>query len=644
MPGSDVSDSSHGDAADAAHAEPAPLLTRLATPRADETAALTAALELAAGLLGATAAAVLRRRAIAGDPPSGAGEAEVLAVVPEVDLAGSPPAWLSIAADHLPRDAPPRPDNSPQILGPDENGRLLALVPLGPIGAPGVSAVFLAEPGDDAGRLARRAALAPGVIALHRYPLEAEADRAASRRVSRAVDLAAAADAHARFGPAAIALVNAAAATFEADRVAFGLCEGIDPLAEPVGWAPGAVRVLALSHADSADRRTRLTADLAAAMEECVDQGGPTRWPSDPAEPIVTRDARALAEAHGPSAVLVVPVAVQGVSVGALTVERATDRPLADDEALGLSLAVSIAGPRLLDLHARSRWPGLRAWRAARRSAAWALGPRHTGGKLLAVAALAAVVLLSTVPVTRHASGDAAVVAEQRRVVSAPFAGYVIASDARVGDAVTGGRTVLAELDASELRLRLAEADSARIAAETRAAAERTAGRVGPARIADAEADEQRAVASLLRAQIARAAIVAPITGVIAEGELDRVLGAPVNRGDPLFEIIPPGSLIAEASIPERDAARLRTGQRATVATASRPGQRLPAVVARIAPAARLDQARNVFTVTLEFAGEPPPWLRPGMEGAARIDVGRTTIIGRWLGDAADIVRLRLWW
>jgi hypothetical protein len=39
-----------------------------------------------------------------------------------------------------------------------------------------------------------------------------------------------------------------------------------------------------------------------------------------------------------------------------------------------------------------------------------------------------------------------------------------------------------------------------------------------------------------------------------------------------------------------------------------------------------------------------PAWLRPGMEGVAKVDIGRAPYGYLWTRDLVNWIRMRLWW
>jgi hypothetical protein len=232
---------------------------------------------------------------------------------------------------------------------------------------------------------------------------------------------------------------------------------------------------------------------------------------------------------------------------------------------------------------------------------------------------------------------------ERAQVVTAPFDGVLDASTAQPGDAVARNDTPLARLATREVELELAAA-RARAANDLRdASVARAAGQPAQEQIALLSARRAEAQVALLENRLRLADIRAPADGVIIAGDLRRSLGQPVSRGQVLFEIALPGPLRAEVLVLDEDSAALAPGQTVRFATAAEPGRVHEAVVERIRPMAEVVDGRNVFRVVAALREEDAAGLRPGMEGWARVEVGRTTWLAALLRDPVRWVRRRLW-
>jgi hypothetical protein len=135
---------------------------------------------------------------------------------------------------------------------------------------------------------------------------------------------------------------------------------------------------------------------------------------------------------------------------------------------------------------------------------------------------------------------------------------------------------------------------------------------------------------------------LAPFDGVIVRGDLSQQLGSPVEVGKLLFELAPLATWRVIVQVDERDIADLADGRRGELVLTSLPRQGWPLQVRRITPVSVAEQGRNHFRVeaALDRAGTE---MRPGMEGVAKVDAGRRSLL--WIGTHRFTDWLRLtWW
>jgi Cu(I)/Ag(I) efflux system membrane fusion protein len=100
------------------------------------------------------------------------------------------------------------------------------------------------------------------------------------------------------------------------------------------------------------------------------------------------------------------------------------------------------------------------------------------------------------------------------------------------------------------------------------------------------------------------------------------VPGAAIQVGAPLFEVADLAKVWFLADVFERDAARLRIGQKAVLELAAYPGERFAGRVQLIYPT--LNAATRTLRVRLEFANKTGPGgvkLRPGMYGNVALEL-----------------------
>ena len=456
-------------------------------------------------------------------------------------------------------------------------------------------------------------------------------DRDADTRPLRmAVETLAAFNLHRHFGSAAMALCNEVSAKWHCERASIGFLKG------------SSVHVRTISHTADFSRKMQIVKSLEAAMEECLDQDCETVYPALPGASYVSRAAAELSRLKGPLAVLSLPVRRGEEVCAVLTLERRADSPFESEEIESMRLALELCSARLLDLHDQDRWIGAKIAEGVKGGLASVLAPTHTWAKAAAIAVSITIIFLVFAKGEYRAEGMSILEATERRTISAPFDGYLKTVGVEVGDVVVAGQTMLAELDTEELHLQLAAANSERAVYRKQADAARRDSDTALAQIAEANAEKTQAQIGLLDYMISRARITSPLSGVTVEGDLKRQIGAPVKTGDVLFEVSPLDSLRAILNIPEDQITEVKVGLSGELATASFPALKIPFVVERIEPVARVVDRHNVFEVRVKLS-EIHPWMRPGMEGVGKITIDERSYAWIWTRKIVNWVRMKLW-
>jgi RND family efflux transporter MFP subunit len=223
----------------------------------------------------------------------------------------------------------------------------------------------------------------------------------------------------------------------------------------------------------------------------------------------------------------------------------------------------------------------------------------------------------------------------------APFAGYIKEAPARAGDLVRQNQ-LLAVLDDREIRLeRLKWLSQAEQLARQRdqAMAKRDAAAV---QIFGAQVDQARAQVALLDDQLSRTRVLAPFDGSVVTGDLSQSIGAPVERGQMLFEVAPLADYRVVLQVDERDVTDVVVGQRGELLLTAWPADAVPFSVEIVTPVSTAREGHNYFRVEGRL-DRTPDRLRPGMEGVGKIAVGRRSFVWIWTRQAIDWVRLKMW-
>lgn len=526
----------------------------------------------------------------------------------------------------------------PGVLPAEDGQRMHVACPLR--GATGQVEVVIALELDTGDGTAAQAALrdihwASGWMQARIWQDRSQDDTARLRRSGVALDILSLASEHAKPEAAAMAIVNEAQSLLDCDQISIGLIRGSRT-------APR-IRLLAMSYSAWFRKRSALAEALETAMEEVYDQNATVAWPR------ITDSDRSISVAHADHVrssrtahMLSVPLRDEDGPVGVMTCERRSDRPFDEDTRLTAEAIAALIGP-VLELKRRNRrWIGGRLVDGVVHVLGVLLGPRRLSWKLLAVALIALGVAAATVRGPFRVQADAVVQGAQKRAASAPFAGYIAEAPLRAGDVVKRG-DLLVRLDEQDLVLEelrwRSEID--RLVSQARSAqAEYDRAQVA---LLEAQIEQARAQLTLAQAELARTRVLAPMDGLIVAGDLSQKLGAPVQLGEVFFEIAPVDRFRVDIFVDERDLRHVTVGQYARLILSGRPDAALTIRTTRITPMAEARQGINTFRVEADVVGTPPPGLRPGMQGLAKIDAGEALVSWVWTRRLVDWLRTTAW-
>lgn len=423
-------------------------------------------------------------------------------------------------------------------------------------------------------------------------------------------------------------LANLLAERLDCARVAIGLADGLQ------------VRLLALSHQIRFDRRVNQVTEIEAAMEECADQATAIALPFSKGEDRRVSQAHAkVLHGQGSSAICSVPLVLKDRVVAVITLVRDGGHHFEAGTIEILSEMAERLAP-VLDLKRREAKSGFAKIRQIMGSRVIDLvGGGHVRTKLVVAFAIALFAGLVFIPVDMKVTARSTIEGRLQQVVAAPFAGYILEAAVRAGDQISEGE-VLARIDDRELLLEqeklLSEREKQRREYQE-ALASRERAKVS---VIQAQIDQTEAQLRLVEDQLSRTAMAAPFSGTVVSGDLSRSLGAPVERGQPLFELVPDDGYRVEMQVDEYDVAMLEPGQRGSLRLAGLPDHTVEVEVSRIVPIADARQGGNQFRVEGEIV-DATEALRPGMQGVAKVVVGQSGLWQAWTRDLVQ--RLRLW-
>ena len=567
------------------------------------------------------------------------GAVQVLATHPTTIRPEAAPAWLAQAVEVLKNNPPATSGTLALAPGVGGNASHLVLLPIkGPEGVHRISAFHLDIADPRLAELARgQLELTTPLLALYelrRSLQQRDKDLQVFASAMQTLDAVNRTD---RFRTAAMALCNEATSIWGASRVSVGFVAG------------RYVKLRAMSQTEDLSRKMQLVQDIESAMEEALDQDAEVLHPAPQGTTAINRLARRISEQHGPCVVCSLPLRHEDQPVGVLTAEFPADRALTTDEVEALRITANLCTARLYQLARTDRWFGARLAASARKTAAAAVGPKHTWAKLTALAGVLVLAFLLFAEGPYRVEAPFTVQTTQRHVVTAPFDGMLDRVNVEISDPIVAGQTVLAAMDVVDLRMERAPLTAEWADYQTQADAAREEGDFAAVEMAQANLNRVAAQIALLDHRIAQAQLLSPISGVVVEGDMRQKEGGILGQGETLFEVAPTDGLRAELLVPASRIGEVRsrashpgspsTGQLASTAN---PGEFIAFTVVVIEPEAEVVDGKNVFRVRVALDVKPD-WMRAGVEGIAKIDVGRRRYGWIWTREAVNWVRMKLW-
>ncbi|NNM10778.1 MAG: HlyD family efflux transporter periplasmic adaptor subunit [Pseudomonadales bacterium] len=424
---------------------------------------------------------------------------------------------------------------------------------------------------------------------------------------------------------------------FDCERVSIGLRENLHS------------RLYAISHLAGFDGRSEMARQIEAAMDEASNQHSwivlpqPAAGQQTDSQMVNSAAHKKLAATQNHPSVITLPLTAgtreKPEIVGAITLERSGELGFAKAELEQLQLLARVIGP-CIDLKRKAELSTRYQLKQSVNQKLRALfGPEKTMLKVSSLCIAAVVMLLAFVEGNYSITAPAQVEAASRQALVAPVDGYIESVELRAGDLVNQGQQI-ASLKEDTLKLEKQKWENEYLKVEKeyqQALGERDRKKLSVLR---AKLDQLKAERMLVENKLARTKIVAPFDGMIVSGDLSRQLGAPVKRGDVLFEVAPVDNYRVTLEIDEFDMDGVRPGKQGKLVVAALPGQALNVTLEQLIPVAVAEDGRNYFRLEAALA-EEADFLRPGMRGVAKIDMGERKLLWIWTHSLID--RLRMW-
>lgn len=377
-------------------------------------------------------------------------------------------------------------------------------------------------------------------------------------------------------------------------------------------------------------------------MRDALEQECVVCFPEVDEDVVISQATRLLGTRRENVSLAIVPLYQHAEPVAVLLFERSDNKPFSHSTIQLLEHIASISAPTVALRIEANRSVVSRAKLACRKVFAMRSEAEQLARWVLLSASIAVILIFTMIPMKRTVGANAELVPNEYRLVTVPFDGFVDTVSVQPGEQVTSGQ-LLAQLEQRELKLeeqrRVGEIASAE--AEFRAAMfnhDRQATAIARARL-----EKERALHALVNQRLQRIDIRAPISGLIVSGDPKDAIGAPVSRGDTLFEIAKAEGYEVHLMVHERDIRQVRDGQEGTLSLRARPDQKLTLNVHTIHPVAESVNGASFFRVRAALTVPEGVEPRPGESGFVKLNVGHTNLINL-LGRPLLQGLHELWW
>lgn len=451
-----------------------------------------------------------------------------------------------------------------------------------------------------------------------------------SKQAELALKITAVALSQSQSTEAAMAVTSELACGLRCERVSIGFVEKND------------IRLHTISNSTNHETRQNIVKCIEAAMQEAVDQQETLVYPAGENSYYYTQEHESLVKQHSGEFVCTVPLLVNDEIIGAVMYERLPEAGAFDDKTKELSEQLAALFAPILYYRRLNDRPITEKLKDSTNGLfSNIFGLHYLGVKLFFTIILGVGVFAYFTQWDYRVSASAVLEGAIERVITSPEGGYIKDASARPGDVVEAG-TTLATLDDRDLLLEKLKwtGKQKQISKEYREAlATHDLSQIG---ILRAQLSQAQAQLEILALKLNRTVISSPISAVIVSGDYTRALGSPVERGQVLYKVSPLDDYLVVLQVDESDISEITVGMQGELTLSAAAEETFEMEVVKITPVSIAENGINYFQVEASLS-TMPDFLRPGMQGVGKIEVGERRMLWVWTHKMVDWIRLKLW-
>ena len=129
---------------------------------------------------------------------------------------------------------------------------------------------------------------------------------------------------------------------------------------------------------------------------------------------------------------------------------------------------------------------------------------------------------------------------------------------------------------------------------------------------------------------------------MIVSGDYTRALGSPVERGQVLYKVSPLENYRVVLQVDESDISEVNVGMQGELTLSAAAEETFEIEVSKITPVSTAENGINYFQVEATLSSTPD-FLRPGMQGIGKIEIGERRMLWVWTHKMVDWLKLKIW-
>ena len=410
-----------------------------------------------------------------------------------------------------------------------------------------------------------------------------------------------------------------------------------------LGWnKKNRIKIVAISKSEEYSKFSELVRAIESAMEEAFEQNSEIFLPQDENSLLITFASKNYLLLTKHFGFYQFPLRIGQKVVGVLSIE--SQEELEEKELEKIRFFLNIIAPILLIKYNLSKNIFEKIIDKTRDFLSIFFSPKYTFTKFIIFIVLGSILFISFKKIDYDIKAKAQIATKNLLFVNAPFDGIIKEVYIDEGVKVKKGQKILS-YEKEEFILKKYEIESEIAKAKAKMESFRAKQELSKMKIEKAKIDELKVSLKEIDYKLQKATIKSLIDGVVIEGEREKLLNYPSKKGELLVKIVNPKDFYLKIKADEKDINYIKELMKGSFHFIAKPQDEYKIIIKKIIPIAKVDEKEgNIFIVNAKFNTTLPLWVKPGMNGLAKIKAGKKRIIWIWTHRLIDFIHLYILW